>query len=116
LEARRRKERKRTLALYNLTEERWQEMLDSQDGKCAICRSTDPGNRNQRLSVDHDRRCCPGSGSCGRCVRGLLCEGCNLLIGKAHDDVQILAASIRYLQDAAGRLGSRSPLSLRETP
>jgi Recombination endonuclease VII len=104
LEYRRRRERNRTLALYGLTEERWQELLASQGGKCAICRSTNPGNRNQGFSVDHDHRCCPGTGSCGRCVRGLLCERCNFLIGQANDDISILATAITYLQERTGEV------------
>jgi len=27
--------------------------------------------------VDHDHACCPGAVSCGRCVRGFICAGCN---------------------------------------
>lgn len=34
--------------------------------------------------IDHDHTCCPGSRSCGNCVRGILCEGCNLQIGQVE--------------------------------
>jgi hypothetical protein len=54
--------------------------------------------------TDHDRSCCPGTGSCGKCVRGLLCNPCNLMIGHAHDEQERLRAAIQYLADWAVRL------------
>ena len=34
-----------------------------------------------RVHVDHDRRCCKGSRSCGDCVRGLAHQHCNARLG-----------------------------------
>jgi hypothetical protein len=39
------KERRRTLRLYHLTETEWQKKLAEQEGRCAICRTADPGDR-----------------------------------------------------------------------
>lgn len=59
---------------YCITPEEYEQMLTAQGGGCAIC-----GRRpkNRRLSVDHDHSCCPGTRSCGKCIRGLLCVQCN---------------------------------------
>jgi hypothetical protein len=75
--------------------------MAQQGGVCAICeRPPDKAKRVKRLVVDHDHACCPGGKSCGKCVRGLLCEWCNRILGLALDDPGRLAAAIRYLRDA----------------
>lgn len=69
-----------TLALYN-------EMLEKQGGRCAIC-GCDPTKNGQRLAVDH----CHEQGH----IRGLLCTRCNLGIGYFDDDPQRSAAAAEY--------------------
>ena len=66
-------------AHYRITPERYDAILASQNGCCAICGGHDG---YKRLAVDHDHNCCPGRNSCGKCVRGLLCENCNHGLGK----------------------------------
>ena len=83
-------------AKHNLTADLYQQQLEAQGGRCAICRTTDPGA--PRFHIDHDHSCCPGEGSCGRCLRGLLCRACNMGIGMLKDDHEILAAAVLYLQ------------------
>lgn len=63
---------------YGITLERYDELLAAQGGICYLCE--EPPKR-RRLAVDHDHRCCPGKITCGRCIRGLLCFGCNSLMG-----------------------------------
>lgn len=90
------------LEKYGLTADRYAAMLEAQGGACAICRRIpDPSGRMKRLGVDHDHGCCPGDRSCGKCVRGLLCSGCNGMIGMANDDPEHLRAAIRYLEITA---------------
>jgi hypothetical protein len=73
----------------------YERRMKDQDGRCAICRTLNP--HGYELSVDHDRRCCPGHRSCGKCVRGLLCQNCNAAIGMLGDDPDRLARAISYV-------------------
>ena len=87
------------LRRYGLTLTRYNEMLAAQEGSCAICRTKEPGGKHpEYFNVDHDRSCCPGSRSCGRCVRGLLCAKCNFGLGNFRDDIAFLRAAMEYLQ------------------
>lgn len=80
LEEKRAKSRKSLLGKFGLTEEDYDALLDAFDGKCGICGN--PPEEGQALAIDHDHSCCPESGrSCGSCVRGLLCNLCNLRFG-----------------------------------
>jgi len=77
---------------YNLTMEKYKEILDQQNGLCGICHE-----KKSSYTVDHDHSCCPGEQTCGNCIRGLLCHGCNRGIGQFKDDVDKLKSAIRYL-------------------
>ena len=64
---------------YKMTFEQYHNMLDLQDG-CDICNA-----KGRRMVVDHDHSCCGPSSqnnTCGKCVRALLCDGCNTAIGQ----------------------------------
>jgi hypothetical protein len=76
---------------YGLELEDYKKLLDQQDGTCAICKGT--CSRNPRLSVDH----CHETGQ----VRGLLCNDCNLGLGKFRDDRDLLLTAAAYLGGAA---------------
>jgi recombination endonuclease VII len=88
---------------YRLRLDDYFALLESQGGRCAICRVEAPRDpRTNRFHVDHDHQCCPGSGrSCGQCVRGLLCHSCNTALGNFGDDVDRLHAAVRYLNRKA---------------
>lgn len=73
----------------------YQNMLDLQGGACAICKGHS-GKKGHRYHVDH----CHSTGK----VRGLLCSRCNLLLGKAKDDVGILIAAVNYLENPDPRI------------
>lgn len=89
--------RKAICKKHGMTAERYQELLDSQGGVCAVCSNPETG-RNGNLSIDHDHKCCPGRYSCGKCVRGLLCEQCNRGIGCLSEDLNLFGSAIAYLQ------------------
>lgn len=98
-------ERRRAISLrnrlkrFNLTVEQYEVLCSVYGNCCWRCRRPEtalgPGGRVQRLSVDHDHACCPGDGSCGKCIRGVLCVGCNFVLGRI--DGGQLASYLQYL-------------------
>jgi len=85
---------------YGITRAQYDDLLAAQGGGCAICGTTSPGGGRgaRKFYVDHDHSCCSGRTSCGACVRGLLCNGCNLVLGIVKDDVTHLREAIAYLE------------------
>ena len=97
---RQRRVRKETIRRYRrhgIDEATYLDLLERQGGRCAICRSDTPGTFGHSWHIDHDHRCCSGSYSCGKCVRGLLCAQCNVGVGYFRDDPEILRAALDYL-------------------
>jgi len=88
------------LRLYRLTPEAYLNMLQEQGNKCAGCRG--PFSDTNVPHVDHDHSCCAGGKvrkECGgKCVRGLLCDGCNKGIGLAKDNPAVTRAWTLYLE------------------
>ena len=82
---------------YNLSPISCTQLLEKQDYKCAICREP----VNGYSSVDHDHACCAGRESCGKCIRGILCQKCNSGLGMFNDAVKLVTAALQYLK---GRL------------
>jgi hypothetical protein len=80
---------------FGLTLERFNEMLASQQSKCAGC-GTDA--EDTKWCVDHDHKCCPGRKSCGKCLRGILCSNCNRALGLAKDSAEALRSLADYLE------------------
>ena len=73
---------------FGISVEQYNEILLRQDFKCAICSK----HRNEfkiSFAIDH----CHLTGK----IRGLLCKNCNLLLGHAKDNPEILHKSIKYL-------------------
>lgn len=91
----RRRERYQPGRDHHLTPAQFDALLTGQDGKCIICPTTlVPG---ENLHIDHDNGCCPGRFSCGKCVRGLLCDLCNKGLGHFKEDPDILISAAAYL-------------------
>lgn len=80
-------------AKYGLTRIELTAKLESQSFRCAIC--NDPLREN--WVVDHDHSCCPGQHTCGKCVREILCHGCNVGIGILGESVERMTSVINYL-------------------
>lgn len=81
-------------AKYKLSIEQFEAMILSQRGLCAICKQPP---KNDRFAVDHDHACCPGAwGTCGKCVRGLLCIPCNGRLASVEDQ-EWMESAMTYL-------------------
>ena len=78
------------------------QLLTAQGGRCAIC--SDPITAS--APIDHDHTCCSGRAWCSNCIRGLLCEDCNLGLGRFRDDPARLLAAVRYLENGARPLSA----------
>jgi hypothetical protein len=74
---------------YGITLDDYFQMMDEQDGKCAICEIAFDQLPPKHTHVDH----CHDTGV----VRGLLCHHCNTGLGNLRDSVDILAKAIQYL-------------------
>lgn len=90
------RERAKRFTRYGMTPEQYDELYDSQQGRCAICGvgrdragGGDLGGGNV-LCIDHDH----DTGA----IRGLLCTGCNRGIGLLGDSPDRLRAAIYYLE------------------
>lgn len=90
------------LKKYGLTRDDYVNLEKSQNGVCKICGESE--KYNKRLSVDHDRSCCSGQGSCGKCIRGLLCSTCNKVLGQVNDDKVLLQKMIDYLDFSGNQI------------
>lgn len=65
---------------YGISSLEWEEMFNRQGRKCLICHRTE--KQVTHWHTDHDHSCCSGrTKTCGKCVRGILCRGCNTKLG-----------------------------------
>lgn len=74
---------------YGLTLDAYRELLQKQNGRCAICGTTACVS-GRGLAVDH----CHETGR----VRGILCSLCNAGLAKFRDDKLRLLRAVAYLQ------------------
>jgi hypothetical protein len=72
--------RANVLRKMRTTQEWYSAKLGEQFGHCALCERKREDNGNH-LAIDHDHSCCKRDGSCGECLRGLLCRRCNVRLG-----------------------------------
>lgn len=86
------------LATFGITKVQWHELNESRGGVCVLCGETDSG---RRLCVDHDHSHCGPTRGCPQCIRGLLCIGCNTMLGHAEHKpglLRLLAPLKSYLK------------------
>lgn len=91
--------RRKRLKYFNVTQEWYSAKLLEQKGGCALCGATKPNADKQNLAIDHDHSCCKAhKGSCGKCVRGLLCYRCNSALERAESIPGWLENVFSYLE------------------
>lgn len=81
---------------HSLTPEEYLELLEK---GCAVC-----GITTGRLCLDHDHKCCPGQKTCGKCIRGVLCDKHNRGLGYFDDDIEAIRKVLAYLESYGTRL------------
>ena len=74
---------------YNVTDELWNQLFESQGRCCAICSSSKP-QKGKGWSIDHN----PVTHK----VRGILCMKCNVAVGLLDDSTERFEAAIVYLR------------------
>lgn len=80
---------------YDIDIKEYNRLFEKQHGKCAICFKP---QTYKKLAVDHNHKCCPRKKSCGKCIRGLLCDKCNIAIGFLDESTLILQRAIHYIK------------------
>lgn len=84
-----------------------------------VC-GNDACDSREDLHIDHDHECCAYDTqttkySCGKCIRGWLCAGCNKAIGMVHESADRLEGLAQYVrryektpdESGASTLGNR---------
>ena len=92
-------------ALGEQREHIYRRLYAEQDGKCAICDKPESAfagksGKIRRLAIDHDNR----TGT----IRQLLCRSCNVMLGTADDDPEMLRKAIDYLAKHAPTTSHKS--------
>lgn len=86
---------KKLRSTYGISLEQYNQMLEEQNGVCAVCGDVSSDGKN--LHVDHDHSCCSTNRSCGKCIRALLCNGCNQAEGFLRSDPNRALALAAYM-------------------
>lgn len=72
---------------YGITIEQYSILLETQSGKCAICKLKE---QKRELAVDHNH-------TTGK-VRGLLCHKCNVSLGLLKESTENMESMISYVK------------------
>lgn len=76
---------------HGLSEDEYSALYAKFDGKCWLCKE------RQATEIDHDHSCCSRF-SCGKCIRGMLCQTCNLGLGMFGDSLDGIMMAVVYLE------------------
>jgi hypothetical protein len=76
---------------FGITLESFNDMFNNQNGRCLICDLLfDHSKKKTMPHVDHNHDT--------KKVRGLLCHGCNIILGFCRDNPAILTKAVTYLR------------------
>lgn len=78
---------------YGITADEYEEILIKQAGLCAICRQPEKKQykgKITKLHVDHNHET--------EKIRQLLCHSCNMMIGYAKEDSEVLRKAADYIE------------------
>lgn len=67
---------------------------------CQICGTE--FEEGAKRNLDHDHSCCPDNASCGLCLRGVLCQSCNLRLNWFEKDPGLALKFLNYLESPPG--------------
>ena len=87
---------------YGITLEQYEERLEKQDNRCAIC-AVPAKEKHKYLDVDHCHGHCVGRKGCPECIRGIVCSSCNVRLARHEESLDLLLEERVYLQ----RYGNR---------
>lgn len=76
--------RERVMRKYGLTISDYHRMYAEQQGRCPICK-----DHYSELVINHDHKL--------NKFRGLICRRCNVMLGMAKDDPQIIIRALSYM-------------------
>jgi hypothetical protein len=87
---------------HGLDDAGWARMWEEQEGLCYLChREMDPSNTRDAV-VEHWHGCSAHGPkfSCSGCRRGLACNACNVIVGMARDNPELLRVVADNLEKA----------------
>lgn len=75
---------------HHISEDFFNSLFNEFGGMCHACKERDA------VVIDHDHSCCEGIRSCGKCVRGILCNQCNTALGLLKDSKALVIMLAEY--------------------
>lgn len=102
--------------VHGITPKQAESVFVFQGRRCPVCLEESPKGKRKWV-VDHDHKCeegHPRTKSCLQCLRGILCQNCNIMMGHAKDNPDTLARAISYLANPPAKeiLNPSSPTSV----
>lgn len=82
--------RSKSVSMYKLSKAEYDRLHDQHNGLCGVCKNPQPPGRFKRLCIDHDHAT--------NNIRGLLCNSCNMVLGKVKDSPELLRKLAEYVE------------------